>query len=210
MFRSLLLSVTPALLAATAASAALVLNVEHVELAPSDLDRTVRLDVYLVDPDGLNESFNGFVVLLTGPANTEAGVRIVPPSALPSASHPYVLRHFPGYTPDDLRADYSSIFVSQMPQALPFFTDVSEGNDGLFSVSLLVPRGTPPGTYPLVVDPTGTTLSSGVTSFPWVIGPPGGVTVVPEPAAGSVVLLGFALLHRGRRPNAAPRLPCRS
>src|SRR4051812_3319376 len=144
--------------------------------------------------------------MLIGPANTAAGVRLLPPSALPSASHPYVFRQFPGLPPEDQSADDSHILVTQLPQTLPFYLEISADKNGLFSVSLRVPGGTAAGTYPLIFDPTETFLSSGASTelVRWVAGPPGGVTVVPEPAVAATCLLALPLLGR-RRPNGNDR-----
>jgi hypothetical protein len=195
MFRSLLPSVTPVLLAATAAPAALVVNVDHVRVESSAGDQTVSLDVYLVDSDGVNERLNGFNVALTGAANTRAGVRFLPPSAYPSKAHPYVFRQFPGLGPDDIRADYAAMFAGQVTQTAEI--NVSDEYNGLYAVSVLVPGGTPAGTYPITVNTDGTTFSFIGPTIPWSIGPPGGVTVVPEPAA-AVCLLALPLLRRRR------------
>jgi hypothetical protein len=197
MFRSLLLSVTPVLLAASAASAALVLNVDHLDVLPSEADQTVTLDVYLADVDGANERMNRFAVSLVGLANTPAGVRFVPPSALPSPAHPYVFRAYPGNGPVDIRAGFSHMLVAQAPQNPDTEVNISETYNGLFSISVLVPAGTPPGSYSIVVDPKFTDFGFLVPSLQWVIGPPGGVTVVPEPAAATC-LLALPLLRRRR------------
>ena len=194
-----LLLISAALLLCPAlAGAALVLHVDHVELAPSDVDRTVPLDVYLVDPDGADEWLNRYGVMLVGSANTPVGVRFVPPSALPSAVHPYVFRDYPGYEPGDLQADHSSMLVVQGPQNPNIRANISEAYNGLFSVSVLVPAGTLPGEYPILVDPNFTDFGTASPPLMWTLGPPGGVTIVPEPA-GLLPLAAAPLALRRRR-----------
>ena len=50
--------------------AALMLHVDHVELVPSDVDRTVYLDVHLEDLDDTRQWITAFAVFVRGPANT--------------------------------------------------------------------------------------------------------------------------------------------
>jgi hypothetical protein len=73
--------------------------------------------------------------------------------------------------------------------------DVSDDLNGLFSVPVFVPAHTPAGTYPVVGDgdPRFSILGPSIT---FVVGPPGGVTIVPEPAALLPLAAAFPLLRR--------------
>jgi hypothetical protein len=193
-----LISLAAPIAAASTASAALVLNVDHVALAPSATDQTVSLDVYLVDTDGVNERLNDFFVTVRGPSNTPGGVRFALRAALPSEDHPYVFeRLFPGFRPPSLGTD-DSMSVGGFPQGVVGDVDVSDTLNGLFSIPVVVPGGARPGDYPVVVDPALTGISATDPSA-LIIGPPGGVTVVPEPAAlAAACLFPMALLQRRR------------
>ena len=180
----------------------LQVNVDQVEVLPSEQDRTVLVDVYLVDLDNVDERLDRVGVLLRGPANTPTGVRFAPTYLLPrpSGAHPYAFESSPDPPHAPLVEFDRFAGVAGTVQGPAQTADITPTHNGVFSVPLLVPAGTPPGVYPVLVDPAFPpnlhALSGNIIP---VIGAPGGVTVLPEQAApAAAVVLTAAVLFRRR------------
>jgi hypothetical protein len=163
----------PALAVAPAAAhAAVVVNVEHREVTPSATDQTLHLDVYLTDPDNVNERLNVFSVWLRGPANSADGVRFVPSPGPPSAAHPYVFRTWEQWGGGLYRTEFDQVGGIYGLQPPGQHADISESYSGLFSAPVLIPAGTPPAEYPVVVTPEFLILDGPQGPVPFTIGPP--------------------------------------
>jgi hypothetical protein len=197
--RACVLAITTAIaLLPSFASATVVFNVEHLDVAPTGADQTVYLDVYLVDLDGINERLNDYLVAVRGPANAPGGVRFAEPAGFPSARHPFVFEPlWPGFRPPSQWID-NLMDVGVFPQGTVGTVDVSDSLNGLFSVPVFIPGNTLPGDYPVIIDPAFTFLSVSGPPVDLIVGPSGGVTVVPEPAAAAACLLALPLLRRRR------------
>ena len=202
------------IVATPAARAALIVNIEQKEVAPGAEERMVLLDVYLVDPDGVNEGLQGFDLSVVGTGNTPSGVRFevadrsvpLPP---PSTAHPYV---FEGLLPRVLPGDYGTThdrFNAHASREAAPLVDVSPQRSGLLALPVLVPADTPPGVYEFHVDPDPpepfrTRFDAGLF-LPYSVGQTGRITITPEPASGALVAPAALLLLRRRRGSHPPQ-----
>jgi hypothetical protein len=88
--------------------------------------------------------------------------------------------------------------------------DVGLGHDGLIRIALFIPANWNPPlpiVFPLVVDPTATSLAGLGAPIVATAGLPGGIFIFPEPCAAAVLLVSsLALLRRRRRRQRQGRL----
>jgi hypothetical protein len=177
-----IISLAAIVTAASITSAAVVVNIDHVAVAPAAQDQTVYLDIFLVDLDNSDERLNGFMIRVLGRRNEPAGVRFAPPVQFPSDAHPYVFNAFQGSGPvEPIASNYREMNVFGGNQVPETEANVTSNLNGLFRIPVLIPAGATPGEYPVAVDPSMIVLSSRRGFVPYTIGPIGGVTVVPEP-----------------------------
>jgi MYXO-CTERM domain-containing protein len=202
-------AVTLALLLPAAARAALILNVEQKEVAPSSQDQVVLLDVWLDDPERVEQFLSGYTLVMHGPSNAENGVRFLTAGELGAAhfpfssqAHPYMF-DFPTSprVPSDAGTTYDRLLVVARRES-PHFADVTPELNGLLAIPVLVPVGTSPGIYDFLVDPSITATRLLPASDPYVLGQSGRITVTPDPAAfAPLVIASLLLLRRRRRPR---------
>src|SRR5688500_16975419 len=139
-----------ALLAPSVASGVLRLNIGGFEIIPTANEQIVFTDVYVVDLDDSNERLTTFTIAIDAPRFSESGLRFAPPVGLPSPSHPYVFKDFPAAGLEDFGSSATRIAVGAELPGPADEVNVTDFNNGLFRIPLLVPANFRPPALPYV------------------------------------------------------------
>jgi hypothetical protein len=187
----------------SAASAVVMVNVEQATYATMPFDQVVYLEAFLTDLDNSNERLNAFTLALDGVGFSQTGVRFLPQPGVPTA-HPYVFKDFPGIVPEDMLSTPTRFQTGAGIPTLEGEANVSPTLNGLVRIPLFIPANFQVGASPVVVSIVPHMTES---AFGWqgaqpilaVAGPPGGLVIVPEPAAAALALVPALALRRRRR-----------
>jgi len=183
------------LLVPTPSLAAIVVRIGQGDALPGS--NVVRLDVWADVPPGdtTDEKMDAFTIAIRGASFTPSGVRFLPVEP-PSNAHPYVFGDSPGSEPQDFGST-----PNQMQVGAAIATggvDITPTRNGLFTIPVFVPPGTPFGPYTIAINPDLFSLGN-VDATP---GPPATI-FLPEPMTSAAVpVLGTLILLRRRRPLA--------
>lgn len=202
MKRSLLAAAAALALAPSAASAALILNVETITLPASpQADFTGNIEVFFTEQaPAEDENLTAFNIKLD---LTQGGTNIafVPPAVVPT-DHPFVFQGVSA-TVTDFGSDATTVlFGADVANASAQNIDDTEG---VLRIPVRIPAGTPEGFYPIVVDEANTVFTNPATDTILFAIQNGGVQVgpIPEPTTFGLVTLGGGLLALRRRRKAA-------
>jgi MYXO-CTERM domain-containing protein len=217
--RSLLLGAVAALgLCPAIASAAVTINLSpqgqagqsNLTITPPVADQTLRIEVFGTDLDGSNERLNAYTIALQGAGTgggkafgDATGVRFsVPGSTFGTAGrptdHPFVFKDLETIPPIEnfssttSKLQFASTAVGQEDEV-----NVDPTHNGFIAAPLIIPAGAAPGVYTLSIVTTSLAgLGAPIVSTP---GTPLTITIVPEPAAMGLVLVGGLFALRRRR-----------
>ena len=201
MKRSLLAAAAALVLAPSAASAALILNVETITLPASPAqDFNGTIEVFFSET-GVSEdedltAFNIALDLNSG----GTGVAFVPPPVVPT-DHQFVFSTVAGAVLNDVGSTTTRVQAfSDIPNASAQNIDDSEG---VLRIPVRIPATTPEGTYPIIIDEVNTQFTNPATQTILFAVQNGGVVIgIPEPTTLGLVALGGGLLTLRRRRKA--------
>jgi hypothetical protein len=211
--RSYLLGAAAALgLFPVMASAVVQINVDRLDgVIPTAAQQTVYVDVFGVDMDNTDERLNTYTISVNGVGFSGTGnaPRFSFPAGgtgslgsivRPSAAHPFVFGGLDTIPPIESfgsnagRLQFASNTVEQTDEV-----NLSALRNGFIRLPVIIPANATPGTYPLVVDLSGTQLAGLGAPVVATLGTQGSVTIVPEPASLGLIVLGGLLTLRRRR-----------
>ena len=191
------------------ASAAVQVNIGVTFIPQVGPDALYTFEVFGTDLDGSNERLNAYTVAIDGVGFRPDGIRFVVPGPSFTAGrpsvNPYVFKDMQtippienfGSTPQ--RLQFGATAIGQDDEV-----DIDPTHNGFLKFSVLVPRNTPSGVYPLVVDPRALSLAGLGAPIVAVPGTFGVVIVGPEPSAAALLVFpSLALLRRTRRGTPA-------
>ena len=197
MKRSLLAAACALAIGPSAASAALILNVEDIVVPTNPPAEVVReVEVFFTESaPAENENLFGYNIRINLD-NKGTGIALVPPGMQPTA-HPWVLPAGSSFT--DFNSNAATIRVAADANAAQNI----DNNEGVVKFSVRVPAGTPDGEYPLTVVESETSFANDQGNAILFPINSGAVFVgIPEPTTFGLVALGGGLLALRRRRKA--------